>query len=296
MKQRLFSDARFHFDNLHFDNPLKYGPYTIMQVGDLAAGSGYECQEHIQEVDEITYVVSGKGIFYFDGEEVSVSRGDVIFNKKSSRHAIVGSEEDPIRYFYIGFVIDKATTNEDKQLSKFLKTTTQRLAKAHKSVFSAFQDIFNNMLNSDEFSKKLTEDAVRKLIVWAKRSFELGAGKIYSPEEEPEKNRMLSEICLYLESSVEDRGALKNLPKMFSYSYSYLSSVFSKAMGVSLREYFLIRRYEKEYELLSQGNSVTAVAEKMGYGSVHSFSHAFSARAGIPPSQVPCTKGEEKKD
>ncbi len=294
MKQHLFANARFHFDNLHFDNPLKYGPYTIMQVGDLAAGKGYECQEHIQEVDEITYVVSGKGTFYFNGEALPVSRGDVIFNKKSSKHAIVGSTDDPIRYFYIGFAINSTGAAEEKTLSNFLRDTTQRSAKAHKSVSSAFQDIFNNMLNSDDFSKKLTEDAVRKLIVWTKRSFELGAGKIYSPEEEPEKNRMLSEICLYLEASVEDRGALKNLPKMFSYSYSYLSSVFSKAMGMSLREYFLIRRYEKEYELLLQGNSVTTVAEKMGYGSVHSFSHAFSARAGIPPSKV--SQADEKKE
>lgn len=278
------SRARFHFDNLHFDDPLRYGPYLVMQVGDLATGKDFECVEHVQAVHEITYVVNGKGAFLCDGEAYQVSRGDVILNRMGSRHAIYGDSDDPIRYFYIGFIIADTSNEEEKLLDEFLNESISVVSKGHKSISVAFQDIFNNMLNPDRFSERLTADAVRKLIVWTKRSFDLSAGRFYLPEEEPEKNRMLSEICSYLDSSVEDRGALKGLSDKFSYSYSYLSSIFSKSMGMSLREYFLNRRFERECELLSQGNSVTAVAETMGYGSVHSFSHAFSARAGMPPS------------
>ncbi len=43
-------------------------------------------------------------------------------------------------------------------------------------------------------------------------------------------------------------------------------------------------RHKRACELLCEGYSVTAVAEKMGYSSIHVFSKAFSAREGMSPS------------
>ena len=55
-------------------------------------------------------------------------------------------------------------------------------------------------------------------------------------------------------------------------------------MGESLQEYFLRRKYDYACELLQRGISVTEVAERLGYQSVHAFSRAFRARMGITPS------------
>ena len=274
---------RFHFDNLHFDAPLRLDPYRVMQVGDLASDGGFSCPEHRQVVDEITYIAEGNAVFLCDGTPYPVEKGDVVVNRKGTLHAI-DAKHSSLRYYYIGLEIADCSAKEEQALRHFLETDKKCVARADRSVASAFQDIFGNMLNRDAFSDRLIADAVRKMLVWTKRSFEGSSARIYLPEIASGRGRFLSEICVFLDSSVEDMDALKCLPQRFGYSYSYLSGLFSKALGMNLREYFLMRRHEHECTLLKQGCSVTAIAEKMGYSSVHSFSHAFSAREGIAPS------------
>ncbi|MDD6883748.1 MAG: AraC family transcriptional regulator [Eubacteriales bacterium] len=286
---------RFHFDNLHFDDPLNLGPYRVMQVGDLASDGDFKCPSHIQQVHEITYIVNGSAVFVCDGKRIPVEKGMVVVNTRGSLHEILPVEHAPLRYYYIGLEISDTSAPEDKILKHFLDTCRRNTASADRSVAGAFQDIFCNMLNQDSFSTQLMRDAVRKLLVWTKRSFDGGGRHVYLPEIQSGKSRFLSEVCSYLDSSVEDMGALKRLPAQFGYSYSYLSGMFSKAMGLSLRQYFLMRRHEHECTLLKQGYSVTAVAEKMGYGSVHSFSHAFAARNGAAPSLYTTQRLETKK-
>ena len=56
-------------------------------------------------------------------------------------------------------------------------------------------------------------------------------------------------------------------------------------MGLSLKEYFLMSRHRRACELLKGGMSVTAVAERMGYSSIHVFSKSFTSREGLSPSE-----------
>ena len=43
---------------------------------------------------------------------------------------------------------------------------------------------------------------------------------------------------------------------------------------------------EKAYELLTQGESVRSVAEKVGYGNTQTFSKAFKRKYGVTPSVI----------
>ena len=155
---------------------------------------------------------------------------------------------------------------------------------ADRSIPHTFHDIFLNLYGKDEFSSVIVTDSIRKLLIYVLRSLSGEANRVYVPDLRFGKKRTVAQICSFIDSNVEDINVLKKLPQRFDYSYSHISSFFSKSMGLSLKEYFLMSRHRRACELLRSGMAVTAAAERMGYSSIHVFSKAFSTRENISPS------------
>ena len=277
--------VQFHFDNSRFQDPLHFPPYALLQVGDFASSKPYCCEEHMQRVHELTYIADGKAFFDLNGVRKSVKSGDVIFSPLHSRHRIESTGTASFRYYYIAFRITDTSATAEQRLAHFYNNAAPLVAVADKNIAYAFHDIFTNILHHDDFSDTLIPDAIRRLLVFAMRAFCGNTQWLYLPNFGSEKQPLLSQICSYIDISAEDIDALHALPEKFGYSYSYLSALFSKSMGITLRDYFLMRRHAHACELLQSGARVTEVSDKMGYTSVHAFCHAFAQREGISPGQ-----------
>lgn len=271
-------------DSRYWDFSMASGPYVILQIGDLVAKSGYSGELHRQFAHEYTYIVSGTANIICDNEQIKVSQGDIIFNPQNSLHKIsCCNDENNLRFQFVGFNIKETNDSVDKQLYSYLNTSKWKIAKASPSVVSAFEDILSNRFINDEFQKKIAEDSLRKLIISAKRCFE-SIEQENTGSKRPEINMLLLKICTFIDTNCKDINILKELPSTFGYSYSHLSSIFSKHFGMSLKKYLLMRRHNLECQMLLQGISVTEIAGEMGYSSIHSFSHAFIRYCGISPS------------
>jgi AraC-like DNA-binding protein len=69
-----------------------------------------------------------------------------------------------------------------------------------------------------------------------------------------------------------------------NYSYPYLSHVFSEEIGLTIKDYYKHKRFEKAMEWLKDSSlSITEIADKLQYKSIHAFSKAFHKDFGIPP-------------
>lgn len=290
MARYAWGKSRFHYDVSNFSEPLRFGPYQLAQIGDLSSGEGYVCDSHRQPCFEISYCLSGKAEFITDGVSTWLKKGEFILNKPGQQHAIRCGFGETIRHYYIGFVFHDLTNREEQELCEFFQKAETRAIAVDHTLEDAFNDIFFNLVNADLFSEQLVADAMRKLFVTVYRIYNGSEFRHYPTAGRLEKDRILSELCSYLDYSVDDIDALKQLPNRFEYSYSHLSRLFSEAMGESLRSCFLNKRYQRACELLDAGHSVTEVSEQMGYASIHTFSHAFSARYGMAPSEYIKTK------
>ncbi len=276
--------VKYQFENYFAENPIETGPFKIYQVGEIDTLPGFEIEPNEKQFNEITYIANGEAEVTCDGEVYVCRAGDVIFNAKGTKHAVKNLDGKPLRYYYISVEINMVFSQTEEILFNFFKTLESSVVTADKSIPNAFQDVFTNLYEEDPLSKSLTTDAIRKILICAMRSFEGKANHVYVPDARFDKKRIMVQMCSYLNTNVEDINALKKLPEKFGYSYSYLSAFFSKSMGVSLKNYFLATRHSYECELLKSGLSVTAIAEKMGYSSIHAFSNAFTAREGKSPS------------
>ncbi len=276
--------VKFHFDNVFYDEPKVFAPYSIYQVGDIDTHSGFKCRPHRQIADEITYIVSGNAKVLCGDKTYSCRAGDVVFNPKGLMHAIDSENDCSFRYYYITFDIVDVTSDTEKRLQQLFKSATAGVAHADRSIAHTFHDIFLNLHGDDEFSNIIISDSIRKLLMYTLRSLDGRANNIYMPDMRFGKKRTVAQICSFIDDNVEDIGLLKKLPQNFGYSYSHISAFFSKSMGLSLKDYFLMSRHRRECELLKSGMTVTAVSDKMGYSAIHVFSKAFTAREGVSPS------------
>lgn len=275
---------KFHFDNWFVDDPMHITPFTVYQVGEIDTYPGFEVANHQNNQNELTYIVKGNAEVRCGDKIYDCKAGDIIYIAKGDTHSIKNADGHSLRYYFLSFGIDDTSSSAEQILYEFFKDSKSNMSTADKSIPNAFQDIFINLYDDDELSKALIVDSIRKILIYTMRSFEGRANRVYIPDARFGKKRIISQICSYIDSNVEDIATLKKLPEKFGYSYSYLSSFFSKSMGISLKNYFLISRHKYECDLLKSGLSVTEIAERMGYSSIHAFSNAFSNREGVSPS------------
>lgn len=277
--------VKFHFDNGFYEKPKTFLPFSIIQVGDIDTYSGFMCKRHIQIAHEITYIVRGNANILCGDKTYFCKTGDIIFNPKGVAHAIDSADGHSLRYYYLAFdIIDSTGICEQMLLNFFKNDKNAGSTQADRSIPHTFHDIFLNLYGNDEFSKSIVKDSIRKLLIYTLRSLKGEANSVYVPDLRFGKKRVVAQICSFIDSNVEDINTLKKLPHKFDYSYSHISSFFSKSVGLSLKEYFLISRHRRACELLKSGMTVTAVADRMGYSSIHVFSKGFSIREGISPS------------
>ncbi len=70
------------------------------------------------------------------------------------------------------------------------------------------------------------------------------------------------------------------------YSYSYLSRLFSRHMGITLEKYIIQEKIRRVEILLQQGEfSLSEIANMMGYSSVQYLSNQFKQVTGINVSE-----------
>lgn len=279
----MFDLVKFHFDNTFYENPKNFLPFSIVQVGDIDTYSGFECKKHIQIADEITYIVNGNAEILCDNKTICCKSGDVIFNPKGTIHAINSSDGHSLRYYYLAFNITDKSCETERMLFDFFSKTNACYGESDRSLPQNFYDIFFNLYGKDEYSNVIVSDSIRRLLIYTVRSLKGETNNIYMPDVRFGKKRTVAQICTFIDKNIENISILKKLPQEFGYSYSYISSFFSKSMGISLKDYFLISRHTYACKLLNEGVSVTNVAERMGYSSIHVFSKAFSVREKMSP-------------
>lgn len=77
--------------------------------------------------------------------------------------------------------------------------------------------------------------------------------------------------------------------------YNYLSTLFSSLEGITIEKYIILQRIEKVKELLVYDElTLSEIAWKLGYSSVHHLSAQFKKITGLTPSHFKKI-GEDKR-
>ncbi len=107
-----------------------------------------------------------------------------------------------------------------------------------------------------------------------------------------QKNELLVSVKDYIDNNFQKEILVEEIAKSFSYNRAYLSRVFKRQYGVSIKEYILNKRLDLALNLLLKGEKVSNVCYKSGFSNPYNFSRYFKEKYGVPPSSY---YGKNKK-
>lgn len=278
---------RDHSKKLQFDQYelVDFGDFSLLQIGDLICDVNYSMPPHIQYCHEVSYIADGRGVFTVGNKDYKVKKGDIILNRQGSNHAITSDKDSPLRFLYCAFIIH----NKDglyKDLDTFFNSDINPIAKDKYSINNIFNIIFNEIINKTYYSDDVIKSAILQIMIFTYRNLlEIQNNEYILKNNLTRTEELLYDIVSYLDSNYMDIEDLTKIGDIFGYNYCYLSRAFSHNFGYSIKDYYSKLRFEKASEMLKSGKySVTEVAAKLNYQSVHSFSRAFRNYYKISPT------------
>ena len=288
--------VKFHFDNYYWENPKQFNGVSLYQIGDLSCYSGYEVGPHIQPCYEITYILSGKGMAFTNGVPYAVSEGDVFLSLPNDEHNLIADENNPFRYLYLAFAFNQSTHQGVNiyEIEKTFHTLDCPVVNDYVGIKTSLQNALQEWYELADNSQYMIESYILQIIILTYRNI---CGKKNQNIRQtyfslPNSNQeIVHNIVTYIDQHLYAFDNLHEVAEALNYSYSHLSHIFHKETGITLQAYYHGRRMTTACELLKAGSiSISVIAEKLRYQSIHSFSKAFKKNYGISPAQYRCFK------
>ena len=278
---------RIHFDNV-YETPIRYEDIIMYQIGDLSCEKAHVVKEHKQICHEISYVVSGSGYFYTNGEKYRVEKGDIFFSRPGEIHKCEADKENPYRYFYLGFSVepDKKGNFSHIPVNKMFDSIKCPVLWDEFHIEVPFQNALDEIYNSRSYMDTMIKTYLFQIIIITYRNFfEHHRLTHYKKKGESGMSDMVYKVINYIDINLHDIVHLSSLEQVLGYSYSYISHLFAKETGITINSYYQDKRFEKAIELLKDpSQSITHISKSLQYQSVHVFSRAFRQKFGMPPT------------
>ncbi|MDF2722562.1 MAG: AraC family transcriptional regulator [Paenibacillus sp.] len=279
---------RFQFDCLHATELKAYGAISLYQFGDLTCDVGFQLSNHKQICYEISYIVAGKGWFATNGVRHDLQAGDLYIGVPGELHSGGTVADDPFRYFYLGFHFNE---NEPAYhpfllIKEMMDHKESPRCNDRFDIRTPFAGVLKELSSASPFSQPMIQSYLEQILVMTYRNFFSDWDAKYPGEGmENAAKRAVYAAIYYIDNHLLKIEDLKEVSDAFGYSLSYLSHLFTKETGDSLRHYYTKRKWEKAIELMKEGQySVTEVAGIMRYDSIHTFSRAFRKWFGLSPT------------
>ena len=107
-----------------------------------------------------------------------------------------------------------------------------------------------------------------------------------------DSDQALHRLLVWLEEHCAEPFSRQTVARALGYSESYLSHIFSQALGITMPEYLNTLRVHRAMELLRRGAvSVSDAALELGFGSIRNFNRAFKKETGMSPARWRKTGG-----
>ena len=284
----IYNKKRYHIDNSFMDSPLDFSPFNLYQLCDLACNSDYEVGIHYQKCHEISYIVSGEGIFMRNNVSYNVKEGMLFLTAYDDSHYIRSSKNNPLRYVCIAFDFQKDTKKYQNfiPIENFFNELINPVATDLYHIYNTFALLISEFSNADAVSDAMITANISQIICLTYRSFHNQPQKYYFENLEINDTKpLVYEIISYIDTNFSTIEKLSDFSNWLGYSYGYISKIFSKAMGMTINEYYNRRRFEKANDLLTGDESLTTIAYQLGFANPQCFSKAFKKHFGISPGE-----------
>ena len=245
---------------------------------------------HIHPYYEIYICISGDVNYIVRNYQYHLNPGDIIVIPPHELHSVI--LDSPCEYdrFYFQFSSDALCSLQFDLSHEFEHNFSSghnllRLSPEKK------KSILSQLFKLDKTSKietstaKLTSfatflDVLSTIIHEKKKAYDDAEYLIHS-----NISPLVADALNYLEENFRNIVNMSEISDSLNVTYPYLSSLFKKALGISLQQYLQHLRIAHAKQLLEKNLSITDVCFKSGFNDCSYFIKKFRQSVGITPHQ-----------
>ena len=280
---------------------VRFAQYDVVPPSRLEASKEFIPERVIFDY-ELLFVKSGHAIIKIEDKVYHAQPNDVFLFKPKQRHSIELTGNETFIQPHIHFDLAAEENSPDVFISF---RPLEEMTDYEKSLFrtditECFISPFPNLIRPQNtflieqqifeiiqkyegrqpFSQILLQSLFMKL--WYCLLLEIQGS---TKKKQPNKDRLIDEIKLYLEQTTDRAVTMDQLSSHFHINKYYISRLFHQAYRVSPIQYHTRQRIQRAMKLLYLTNmSVTEIAAAVGYNSLQSFSKVFKAVVGESPN------------
>ncbi len=240
---------------------------------------------------ECLYVIDGTLSVSADDRVYELNRGNIIFHKPMELHKFTVTGENGAKLLIFSysmsgtlyeffcnkvFMLNKEQTGILNDALSFMQEKSKDITEGEKLRF------FNKLLYPGTYS----EVYLLRVTYYIYQFFLSLAddGCVEKSLKTPETELLKSAIS-YMNENIDKNPGVDEIARHCNVSLSGIKRIFSKYTGLSVHKYFLKMKLNEALKLLSNGETVTQVTERLGFCTQSYFSSAFKREMGKNPSE-----------
>lgn len=261
--------------------------FMLVQFGYQATPPGYGYGPIIRDHFLLHFIKEGCGVVQANDVEYKVGKGSIFAIYPHQITYYESSQEEPWEYYWIGFsgklapeIMNRIGFENDRAIAVRIHQPEQvfRCLESARALIAQQAMIDENLLaiiarclDTLHIVSHVRQDAISP----EKRDVPGHLGR--------ESTRTLLSI---INSSLSQHISVQELADKLNMNRTYMSDLFRRDVGKSIREYIADARMGKAVILLQEPDrSISSIAYKCGYEDPLYFSRAFRKRYGMSPSE-----------
>ncbi len=238
---------------------------------------------------EIYYFIQGNIYLYIEDQRYLPQMGDLAIIPPNCFHRIVSLDEQTYERITINIketVVNRLSTTDTDLSACFHSFLPHNPPPVHLPVksreqFTELAHSLENMLNSKEYgSDIMTNVYLSQLLLLTNYCFQQN----YSLKNNIMPS-LIKDIMKYIRGNLQNDFTINDLSQAFYSNPTYISRMFKKHTGLTLREYILDCRIEHAKKMLHLGHSVSEACYGSGFHDYANFIRSFKNVVGIPPGK-----------
>lgn len=238
----------------------------------------------IRENYVLHYIDSGKGTFYYKGQQISLSAGDIFLLKPNELTYYEADADDPWSYYWIGISGSKAS--EYFNLSSIHNTSFLRSSK--ESPTNIIYQLMTSIILPNKKQQHSITSHLHLLGTVYELLFKLST---IAPNPLQKASNPSEQLCLRCRKIIDTTYtsstlSIQHIADTLSVNRSYLTTIFTEYFHTSPKEYLnQVRMRRAKYLLEHTQEPIKFIAYSVGFLDPLYFSKAFKTYYKISPSQ-----------
>jgi len=242
---------------------------SLTQNNDIRLYTDFEYIPHLHRDFEMVYVLEGSVTAAIEERRFTVKAGEMLLVLSNQIHSYIcdGHNKAVVHVFSADNVPAFARAVSGKYCNE--------------PVFECDPDVAGYYMSCCIGKEDRSPYALKSYLYAICSQF---LSKCSLTERNDAKSDILHRMLKYVSEHFEENVTLYKMAAELGYETHYLSRVFSRAVGMNIKNYINLYRVDMAKNLLvSTNRSVTEIALACGFQSIRNFNRVFLSEAGVTP-------------